>query len=69
MFTVAYEGAYKLIKSAHDLFGEPVSIPDQVRGRLSPDHALPDFACSWARERRIRTREIRIDSSSQALEE
>jgi uncharacterized protein len=24
----------------HDLFGKPVSTPDQVRGRLFPDHAL-----------------------------
>jgi hypothetical protein len=31
---------------AHDLIGEPVSIPDQVRDRLSPDHALAgDTAC------------------------
>jgi hypothetical protein len=26
----------------HDLFGKPDSTPDQVRGRLFPDHAL-DF--------------------------
>src|SRR5256885_4022982 len=25
---------------AHGLFGKPVSTPDQVRGRLFPDHAL-----------------------------
>src|ERR1051326_8260937 len=25
---------------AHVLVGEPVSTPDQVRGRLSPEHAL-----------------------------
>src|SRR5271166_4878783 len=24
----------------HDLFGKPASTPDQVRGRLFPDHAL-----------------------------
>jgi hypothetical protein len=24
----------------HDLFGKPVATPDQVQGRLFPDHAL-----------------------------
>jgi hypothetical protein len=29
---------------AHVLVGEPVSTPDQVRGRLSPGHALEPLA-------------------------
>jgi hypothetical protein len=27
---------------AHVLFGEPATTPDQVRGKLSPGHALTD---------------------------
>jgi len=32
-------GASRFI-SAHVLVGEPAAAPDQVRGRLSPEHAL-----------------------------
>jgi len=30
---------------AHDLVGEPLSTPDQVRGRPSPDHARHQRNC------------------------
>ena len=39
---VLYRLSYALtLLHEHDLFGEPVSTPHRVRGRLSPDHALP----------------------------
>src|SRR6478609_9285294 len=36
---------------AHDLIGEPVSIPDQVRDRLSPDHAFGALSGALAAQR------------------
>ena len=42
------DGMYKrghCFSLEHDLFGKPLSIPDQVRGRLFPDHA-PMSECS-----------------------
>jgi hypothetical protein len=33
-------------------FGKPVSTPDQVRGRLFPDHALHDYGTGRIEEKR-----------------
>jgi len=37
--TIAVSQAQQILTHSHVLFGEPVSTPDQIRGRLSPGHA------------------------------